>query len=140
MDRMAGPRFLARAVAVAAIVASSAACAQPGAESQGGVPPPPRTPDQNLGSNSPPVVWLGGSLVSVTPDRIGLRQADGSDAKLQRLAGSATRFLRVEGDAWKAFVPAGGEAVGHPACIETLMDGSNLVAIRVFLDSGCGPI
>ncbi len=137
-----GRFVLPRALAFATLLVTCAACKDltGGGSPQGPVPPPPPTPSQNLGSGSPPVVWLGGTLESIGNDRIVLRQGDGSQASLQRLADSATKFLRVSGDAWKAFVPPTGGADGRRACVETLMDGTNLVAIRVFVDVGCGPI
>jgi hypothetical protein len=133
---------LPRTFAFALLLLTCAACKELGGSSapQGPVPPPPATPDQNLGSGSPPVVWLGGTLESIANDHIVLKQGDGSEASLQRLADSATKFLHVSGDAWKQFVPPAGDANSRRACIETLMDGTNLVAIRVFVDVGCGPI
>ncbi len=106
----------------------------------GRVPPPPRTPARSLGPDSPPVIWLGGTIRSVDAGRIRVREDDGSEASLQRLAGSATSFFRVEGGAWQRLDPSTGPAPEGRACIETLMDGTNLVAIRVFLGAGCGPI
>jgi hypothetical protein len=137
-----GRFILPRALAIALLVVLAAACKDlTGSGSpQGPVPPPPSTPNQDLGPGSPPVVWLGGTLESVGTDRIVLRQSDGSNASLQRLAESATKFLRISGGRWESYVPPTGDAGGQRACVETLMDGTNLVAIRVFVDVGCGPI
>ena len=134
--------IIPRALTFALLVVLATACKEltGGGSSQGPVPPPPPTANQNLGSDSPPVVWLGGTLDSIGPDRIVLRQSDGSEASLQRLAGAATKFLRVSGGEWKSYGPTAGDAEGQRACVETLMDGTNLVAIRVFVDVGCGPI
>ena len=139
---MTGRSVLPRAVAFALLLLTCAACRElgGGGSPHGPVPPPPATPSQDLGSSSPPVVWLGGTLESIESERILLRQSDGSQASLQRLADSATKFLHVSGGAWREFVPPTGGAGGQRACVETLMDGTNLVAIRVFVDVGCGPI
>ena len=106
----------------------------------GGVPPPPRTPHQSLGPNSPPVIWLGGTLQLVDATRVRLEEDDGSVVTLTRLAEGATKFYRVQGGAWHALPRNGRIDAGQRACVETLMDGTNLAAIRVFLGSGCGPI
>jgi hypothetical protein len=75
----------------------------------------------------------------VSADTITIRETTGPTVTLTRLAEGATSFFRASGGAWhrlaaQAQVPAGG-----PACVETLMDGQNLLALRVFLGAGCGP-
>jgi hypothetical protein len=104
----------------------------------GRFPPPPPTPKQNLGANQPPVIWIGGTLTAVRPDHLDVREPAGSLVHLGRLAGTATSFFRVAGRGWRRL---GGTGVrsGQPVCVETLMDGSNLFALRVFLGAGCGP-
>ena len=86
------------------------------------------------------MVWLGGRIGSVDANRITLREDDGSVVSLQRLAKGATGFFRVSGDHWTRLSQSSPVSPDQAACIETLMDRTNLVAIRVFLDSGCGPI
>ena len=139
-----GGRRTIRALTLAALVcvaATAGSCpADGGPASSGRVPPPPSTPTQSLGADSPPVVWLGGTIVEARADRIRLQQGDGSIAALQRLPGSATKVFEIAGDAWAPVAPGARVDGGKPACIETLMDGTNLVAIRVFLGAGCGPI
>jgi hypothetical protein len=85
------------------------------------------------------VIYVGGTLTDVAPDQLELRETSGSVVRLQRLAGGATSFFRASGGTWleldsEAQVSAGGEA-----CVETLMDGTNFLAIRVFLGARCGP-
>jgi hypothetical protein len=104
------------------------------------VPLPPPTPAQSLGASTPPVVWLGGTVQEVTADQMRLVQGDGAIVALQRLAEGATGFYRVVGDAWQKLGAQTDVGAGQAACIETLMDGTNLVAIRVFLGAACGPI
>lgn len=85
------------------------------------------------------MVWIGGTLTEVTATVIELREPLGSVVSLQRLGRQATAFFRVSGGAWERL--PGGEAVvtGTEACVETLMDGATLLALRVFLGVGCGP-
>jgi hypothetical protein len=83
-------------------------------------------------------VWIAGRLTALDPDRLVLEEPAGSVVTLKRLAASATRFFRVSGDAWET-VDAGLVRTGDQACVETLMDRSNLLALRVFLGAGCGP-
>jgi len=104
------------------------------------IPPPPATPRQSLGSDEPPVIWLGGTLLDVAADHLDLQEDSGSVATVQRLAEGATGFFRVSGTAWVKLAPSAQIPAGQRACIETLMDGTDLLAIRVFLGAGCGPI
>ena len=137
----------ARVVVLIVAVGAASACgagspvpAATGGGPAGLVPPPPSTPRQSLGASSPPVIWLGGTIQLVGRGQVRLLEDDGSVVGLTRLAEGATRFFRVQGDAWSR-IPNGERVVaGQRACIETLMDGTNLVAIRVFLGAGCGPI
>jgi hypothetical protein len=107
--------------------------------SGGVVPPPPATPRQSLGADSPPVVWLGGTIDRVDVSKVRLHEDDGAVVDLQRLGAGATRFFRVSDGAWAELATQSQVDAGQRACVETLMDGTNLVAIRVFLGSGCGP-
>jgi hypothetical protein len=111
-----------------------------GGRSGAPVPPPPPTPRQSLGPDSPPVVWLGGAIARVDDQEVRLAEDDGSIVTLHRLSQGATRFYRVKNDAWAELAPQAQVDLGLRACVETLMDGTNLVAIRVFLGAGCGPI
>ena len=125
------------ALSVAIAWLAGAACTQ--GEGLGRFPPPPPTPAQNLGPNEPPVIWLGGTLVKVGLDHLELLEPAGSRVSLQRLAGSATSFFVLSGSSWKQLGSDTRTGPGQAACVETLMDRANLVAIRVFLGAGCGP-
>lgn len=99
-----------------------------------------RPPDieQNVpGPGDPPVVWLTGTLESVTETELTLREGEGPAIRLERFAAGATRFLRLREGGWEEV--AGGGA-GDPACVETLLDGETFLALRVFLGAGCGPL
>jgi hypothetical protein len=105
----------------------------------GRFPPPPPTPKQNLGANQPPVIWIGGTLMAVRPDHLDVREPAGSLVHLGRLAGTATSFFGIAGRAWSRLDGTAGVRRGQPVCVETLMDGAHLFALRVFLGAGCGP-
>jgi hypothetical protein len=126
------------AVTALAAVALTACRSSPTAGS--GLPPPPPTPRQSLGANEPPVIWVGGTMKDVTPDHVRMQEGSGSVVTLQRLAQGATRFFHLSGGSWTELDPGAFVSAGQPACVETLMDRTNLLAIRVFLGSGCGPI
>jgi hypothetical protein len=123
-------------LSVAAVIALAPGCAP----TSGGLPPPPATPEQNLGPSEPPVIWVAGTLDDVAPDSLRITEPAGSEVKLRRLAGTATAFYRVSGDAWQKLGSKENIATGQDVCVETLADGSTLLALRVFLGSGCGPI
>ena len=68
-----------------------------------------------------------------------MREAFGSVVKLQRLGQGATTFFEVSGGRW-AEVPDGATIeAGQLACVETLLNGPTLLALRVFLGASCGP-
>jgi len=107
--------------------------------------PPPAAPpaeDRSPVPGQPPIGWVSGQLQEIAEDRITLRVPAGSRVRLQRLSGGTTRFLVREGDAWRELTAeeAGSVQAGQEACAEVLLDGSNLAALRIFLDAGCGPI
>lgn len=131
-------------VGAVAILAALPACSGPpesGATTarRTGLPALPPTPTQALGAAQPPVIWVGGSLDDVAAERMVLREPSGSLITLQRLAEGATKFYRVSGDAWLELAQEAQVRAGQPACVETLMDGANLLALRVFLGAACGP-
>jgi hypothetical protein len=86
------------------------------------------------------VTWLSGTIQDATTQAFRLRQGDGALVTVQRLAGSGTKLFRVSGSTWEQLASGSTVRNGQSACIETLLDGSNLVALRVFLGAGCGPI
>jgi hypothetical protein len=129
------------AVTLAVVVGlvATAAC-QPSASPAGSgrFPPPPTTPHQSLGADTPPVSWLSGTLRDATAASFQLEQGDGALVTVQRVG--STKVFSVSGSSWAQLAAEAGVRTGQPACIETLLDGSNLVALRVFLGAGCGPI
>jgi hypothetical protein len=99
-------------------------------------PLPPIPPES--GSGEAPVIWVGGIVTDVTERQLVLKEALGPRVVLKRLGQDATAFFRAVGDAWER---VGGSGVGNgdQVCVETLLDGTNLLALRVFLGADCGP-
>jgi hypothetical protein len=74
----------------------------------------------------------------VTDRQVVVRETLGPKVELRRLGQDATVFLQVVGGAWQR-VGAPAASPGTLACVETLLDGQNLLALRVFLGLDCGP-
>ena len=82
---------------------------------------------------------MGGTLTDVAPDHLKLKNGSGSVLTLQRLAEGATVFFRASGGVWRRLDPLAQIGRGQSACVDTVMAGSNLLALRVFLGAACGP-
>jgi len=134
MGGVRGGKLIAGA-AFAAI--ALACCSRP--DAGGTLPAVPSLPRQTGGPDQPPVVWIAGTIDEVAADRIELREGSGSVVTLQRLGREATGIFRVSEEAWERLPPGAAVAAGERACVETLMDGQTLLALRVFLGAGCGP-
>lgn len=104
------------------------------------MPPVPSGPSQGLGPNQPPIVWVGGKITALKDDRLEVTEAFGSVLTLRRLGGGATSFFRVAAGTWERMDSAAEVRVGTKACVETLIDGRNLLALRVFVGADCGPV
>jgi len=105
----------------------------------GGVPPAERT---EPGAGDPPLVWLDGTLEELGESQLGLRAGEGDLVRLQRLAEGATAFLRPEAEGWVELLPSEVDLLEpgvNRACVEALLDGRTLLALRVFLGAECGP-
>lgn len=105
----------------------------------GRLPPIPTVSSNGSTPSEPPLVWVGGTLSAVRADRLLITDSLGSSIRLLRLGGGATAFFRVAGARWQRLTDRAPIATGGLACVETLMDGSNLLALRVFLGADCGP-
>jgi hypothetical protein len=113
--------------------APTSSSTSPGTNS-GPLPPIP----SESGGGQAPVIWVGGILTDVTNRQLVLKEALGPRVTLKRLGQDATAFFRAAGDAWERVDGAVVET-GNQACVETLLDGENLLALRVFLGADCGP-
>jgi hypothetical protein len=128
------------AVGAALAVVLAVACTSPPAGAPSGRSVPPAPPETgSIAPGEPPRIWLAGTLTDVTDARVDLREESGQAVSLQRLAAGTTAFYRVSGGAWQKLAPDAPIAAGQAACAEALMDATNLLALRVFLGTGCGP-
>jgi hypothetical protein len=83
---------------------------------------------------------VGGELTQLKADRLELKEAFGSVLTLRRLGRNATTFYRVSNGEWERVDQATDVKTGTSACVETLMNGQTLLALRVFLGGDCGPV
>jgi hypothetical protein len=110
-------------------------------------PPPPTGGIATIRGNvpnspsDPPVVWLEGTVEDLDPSSLTLREGQGPRIRIRRFEEGATDFLRVEEGAWRELADQEVEilGVGGQACVEALLDGRTLFALRVFLGARCGP-
>jgi hypothetical protein len=102
-----------------------------------GAGPLPPIPSES-GSGQTPVIWVGGTLTDVTNRQLDVKEALGPRVTLKRLGQDATAFFRATADTWDR-IDGSGVGAGDQACVETLLDGENLLALRVFLGADCGP-
>lgn len=87
------------------------------------------------------MVWIDGEIQDLTAARVTIRDGRGPEVRLRRFAGGATSFLRLEQGRWRALEAGEITALGtgRQACVESLLDGRTLLALRVFLGVECGP-
>lgn len=104
-----------------------------------GAPVP--VPRSEPGPGDPPVVWLQGTLESISETDLALREGQGPRIPIERFAAGATAFLRRDDGGWLELAEPEIEALeaGTRACVETLLDGGTFLALRVFLAADCGP-
>lgn len=114
------------------------AASQPSRTGVGSGPLPPIPPESAGGAQSP-VVWVGGVLARITDRQLVIEEALGSEIALVRLGQNATAFLEPVDGAWERVDPETGIRRRAQVCVETLLDGHNLLALRVFLGADCGP-
>ncbi len=124
-------------VGAAAAVGVDRLMLRPAASSE----PPPPVAASEPGPGDPPVVWLDGTLESITEGELALRDGQGPRIPIERFAAGATSFLAPDGDEWRELSEEEITTLeaGAQACVETLLDGETFLALRVFLAAGCGP-
>jgi hypothetical protein len=98
----------------------------------------PPIPSESGEGGQAPVVWVGGTLTAVTEQKLVLDESLGAKVSLKRLGRDATAFFRVVDGSWQRADPRAAGS-GDQACVETVLDGQNLLALRVFLGADCGP-
>lgn len=106
--------------------------------SEGVAPPVSRS---EPGPGDPPLVWLEGTLESISDSELAVREGQGPRLVIQRFAAGATEFFLRQGDGWRELPTEETASIspGGRACVEALLDGRTFLALRVFLDAGCGP-
>ena len=141
MERGRAVRWSASCLALAVVVLASAcrSSAPPVPTGPSPLPPIPPLPTQSLGPSQPPLIWVGGTLTAVTADRLEITEPFGSVVRLARLGNGATAFFEVQAGAWHRLADTTPVATGASVCAQTLMDGTSLLAPRVFLGAECGP-
>jgi hypothetical protein len=141
MERGRAVRWSARCLALAVIVLGSScrSSAPPAPKGPSPLPPVPSLPSQSLGPSQPPLIWVGGTLTSVTSNRLEITEPFGSVVRLARLGDGTTVFFEVQAGAWRRLAATTPIETGAEVCAQTLLDGTNLLALRVFLGAGCGP-
>jgi hypothetical protein len=126
------------------VAVTSGTSALPSANPPTSTSPPPPVPSgsgsgSTGGAGQPPVVWIGGTLDEIGRDRLVITEAFGSVVTLQQLGQGATAFFQIVGGAWEQLSEPSSAEVGQPACVEVLLNGQTLLALRVFLGATCGP-
>jgi hypothetical protein len=87
------------------------------------------------------VVWVSGQSDHVSGSRLTVVTGGGALTVIHRLAEGATRFFVWKDGLYERLdeADAGLIEVGTPLCVESLLDGRTLLALRVFLGAACGP-
>jgi hypothetical protein len=88
-----------------------------------------------------PVVWISGQSEDVGLAKLTVVEAGGSRAIVHRLSEGATRFFVLHEGDFEAMPEADALLVqrGTAICVESLLDGRRLLALRVFVGAACGP-
>jgi hypothetical protein len=139
-----GKRQTLAVPAIAAALLFAAACTHPvpverPSPAVHAVPPVPVQTVGSVAPGEPPHIWVAGTLTDVTDSHIDVREGSGQTVEMQRLAAGTTSFYRIDGDHWARLSPQAQVSAGQAACTEALLDGTNVLALRVFLGAGCGP-
>lgn len=102
---------------------------------------PPPVEQSEARPGDPPIVWIGGTLEEIDDRQLALRDGEGPRIEIARFAAGATTFLRLVEGEWSELSDDEVAAlqIGDRVCVETLLDGESFLALRVFLDSPCGP-
>jgi hypothetical protein len=104
--------------------------------------PGPSVGPATAGAGRPPVVWMAGQMEEVSRAQVVLVEPDGPRVRLQRLAGGATRFFRLQDGAWRRMENTDVDLIeaGTPMCVEVFLDERAYLALRVFVGAACGPM
>jgi hypothetical protein len=103
--------------------------------------PHPSTGAPTVVPGQAPVVWVSGQSATVSTAKLTVVETGGSRAVVHRLSEGATRFFVLHTGRFEAMPEADALLVrqGTPMCVESLLDGKRLLALRVFVGAACGP-
>lgn len=104
-----------------------------------GAPPPVSESEPEPGD--PPLVWLDGTLETISESDLAVREGQGPRITVERFAAGATAFLERDGEGWRELPTEEVASIeaGEQACVEALLEGRTFLALRVFLGADCGP-
>ena len=87
------------------------------------------------------MVWISGQSANVSGSRLTVIGRGGARAVIHRLAGGATKFFVLHEGRFERMSEDDALLieVGTPMCVESLLDGRSLLALRVFVGAACGP-
>jgi hypothetical protein len=103
--------------------------------------PRPSTGVASIVPGQPPVVWVSGQSADVSGSRLTVIARGGSKTLVRRLARGATRFFVLHHGRFERMPEDDALLIeaGTPMCVESLLDGRSLLALRVFVGAACGP-
>jgi hypothetical protein len=103
--------------------------------------PRPSAVPASVVPGQPPVVWVSGQSSVVTTSRLTVVEPGGSRAIVRRLSRGATKFFVLHEGRFEHMAEDDALLieVGTPMCVESLLDGRRLLALRVFVGAACGP-
>jgi hypothetical protein len=103
--------------------------------------PRPSVGPASVVPGQPPVVWISGQSVDVTGSRLTVVGRGGSKVVIRRLSRGATKFFVLHAAKFERMAEDDALLieVGTPICVESLLDGRSLLALRVFVGAACGP-
>lgn len=127
-----------RVILALVVAALAAGCWDASPTRPRGLPPIERNEPQ---PGDPPVVWVSGTLDSVSDEALLVRDEEGPRVHVERFAAGATRFLRPRAGEWRELTARKVSALesGDLVCVEAILDSGAFLAVRVFLGAECGP-
>jgi hypothetical protein len=103
--------------------------------------PRPSSGPASVVPGQPPVVWISGQSADVSGSRLTVVGWGGARTVVRRLSRGATKFFVLHEGRFERMVEDDALLieVGTPMCVESLLDGRSLIALRVFVGAACGP-
>ncbi|MFL5796993.1 MAG: hypothetical protein ACJ77A_03550 [Actinomycetota bacterium] len=103
--------------------------------------PRPSSGIASIVPGQPPVVWISGQSADISASRLTVIGRGGSRAVVRRLSRGATKFFVLHEGRFERMAEDDALLVeaGTAMCVESLLDGRSLIALRVFVGAACGP-